>query len=799
MRSRTFMPGIVVLAALLAVFCTVAPAAASDAAEPVAPALHPMPASPDLITRLGRARVAEIAGDAAPEKELYIIAEKNRAEGKSAQVTGTGSCLVILVEWTDHLADKTSHPTSLYDQMLFSTGVYPTGSMNDYYREISYGAYGVGGLVNPWIVDDDPYSAITPTDYGQVRDMFADVILQLDPVIDFSQYDNDGPDGVPDSGDDDGLVDALFFVHAGPGREATGSSNDIWSHAWSFYNTELMVDGVRCYSYSVEPEESPDGSMVTVGVFCHEYGHVLGLPDLYDTDYSTGGVGDWCLMSGGSWGYRSGDPAGSSPAHMTAWCKYKLGWIDPTPVTSASYGVTLPPAETSPTAYRIWRGGATGGDEYFLVENRRPIGFDACLVTRQVGYGLPQPEGMIIYHVDDALTSNSNERHRMVDVVEASPWFEAPGLWFEQMDGPRDYSTGARLDAYNRGDNGDVWPGFSAVNNDTTDWTGPRDRDRFADDTIPQAEDYYCDPTGVIIENIALSGQDVVADFLFASAKGEVAEAADMTVAWDFEDGVQGWQFCNSYVHLDQTQAGDCGGQGLWFGVDDPSFECGPGYGNGWYDITWRSVRVGGSPSVTLVHRYDLESGYDYGVVEARCLGDPMASWTVIGTVTGTSGCTEDTWTIPSSVLTECAVGGGAAEIDLRLRLETDGGYSAADGYFCGFGWYVDEVRLGGVLTGVDLPVPAASARLLPPWPNPFNPRTTIKYHVPADDGDATLRIYDQRGRLVRKLADGLPAGWGEAVWDGRDDSGAPLPSGVYFCRLRAGQSLEVRKLALLK
>ncbi len=799
MRSRFQTPGIFFALAVLTAVVFAPPACASTPGSSSAE-FHPMPASPELLTRLGRARIAEIAGDTAPERELFTISEKLRDEGKSVQVVGTGSCLVILVEWSDHLADQISHPTSLYDDMLFSTGSYSTGSMNDYYLEVSHGLYGVGGLVNPWIVDDDLYSSITPTDYNQVRDMFADVIVQLDPYIDFSQYDNDGSDGVPNSGDDDGLVDALFFVHAGPGREATGADTDIWSHAWSFSNTTIMADGVRCYRYSVEPEEAPNGSMVTVGVFCHEYGHVLGLPDLYDTDYSTGGVGDWCLMSGGSWGYRSGDPAGSCPVHMTAWCKYKLGWVTPTPITSTSIGLSIPPAENNAVAYRVWRNGAASGDEYFLIENRRPIGFDEGLVTRQVGYGLDQPEGMMIYHVDDALSSNANERHRLVDVVEASPWFVAPGVWFEQMDGPRDYTTGARLDAYNRGDNGDPWPGFSTVNYDTTDWTGSRDRDRFADDTIPQAQDYYCDPSGVVIENIALSGINVVADFVVDSAKGEAIEPlADLTATWDFETGTQGWEFCNSYVHLDQTQTGDCGGTGLWFGVDDPAYACGPGYGNGWFDITWKMIRAAGSPTVTLDHRYDLESGYDYGVVEVRCAGDPNASWTVIGSVTGTSGCTSSVWSIPPAAMAECDAGGGVAEFDLRLRLETDEGYSAADGAFCGFGWFVDAVSIGGVVTGIDLPQPMASAQLLPPWPNPFNPRTSIKYYIPAGTRSSALRIYDQRGRLVRRLGDDLQEGWGEAAWDGRDEAGAAVPSGVYFCRLQNDDTFSVQKLALLK
>ncbi|MBC8426383.1 M6 family metalloprotease domain-containing protein, partial [bacterium] len=377
-------------------------------------------ADPNLIDRLGLEAVGKLTGKMRPEDELYHLSREAVAAGKSAKVTGTGSCLLILMQWTDHPADEVAHPGSNYHDMMFSTGTYPNGSMNDYYLENSYGQYGVDGLASGWHTSADLYADITPTDYIMVRDMITQAVIDLDPVIDYSQFDNDGPDGVPDSGDDDGYVDSLFFVHAGPGREQTGDDNDIWSHAWAFAGGGIVTDdGVICYRYSVEPEELADETQISIGVFAHEYGHVLGLPDLYDTDYSSSGIGGWGLMSGGSWAHASGEALGSSPAHMTAWSKWKLGWLTPTAVTADMLGVTIPPVQTNPVAYRIFRDGASTGDEFFLVENRQPIGFDAGLTRRQVDNGLPLASGMVIYHVDDGLSGNSNENHRLVDVVEA--------------------------------------------------------------------------------------------------------------------------------------------------------------------------------------------------------------------------------------------------------------------------------------------------------------------------------------------------------------------------------------------
>lgn len=759
----------------------------------------PVSAAPELLARVGPERARLLAGDLGsgvrPEDQLY---ELLGAAKTGEKVLGNGTCLVILLEWTDHPADRVAHPAADYDALLFSTGVWPTGSMNDFYLENSYGQFGVQGLVHGWNVDNGPYAAIDPTDYNQVRSLLADAVTHLDPLIDYSLYDNDGPDGVPDSGDDDGYVDSLFFVHAGPGREQTGDGNDIWSHAWAFNGGVPTADGVACYRYTVEPEMLSDGGLMTMGVFAHEYGHALGLPDLYDTDYSSSGIGNWGLMSGGSWGRRAGDPVGSSPSHLTAWCKKELGWLTPVNVAADLVGVSIPPAETSATAYRLWRGGAVG-DEYFLVENRRRLGFDESLVRRQIDYGLPAPEGLVIYHVDESVGGNSNELHRLVDVVEASPWYDSPSdTWIEHLDGERDYATVINLSNPNRGDDGDLWPGYSLAAPDSTVWAGPRDRDRFADDTLPSALDYECQATGVRVSNIELSGVDVIAD-LRVGAPAAAAAAPDKALSWSFETGADGWKFCNSFVHWDETAAGSCSGDGgLWFGVDDPDYACGPGYGNNWEDFTWQTVALSTGSTVTLRHRYDLEPGYDYGIVEARCAGDALAPWYEVAALTGVGSCVTDTWVLPAALFIECAPGDGVALVDLRLRLSTDGAYSADDGNFCGDGWWVDEVAVTGeIITGVDETLPALV--LDSPKPNPFNPSTTLRFRVPDSARDVTLTVVDQRGRLVRSLGTPRGDGWLESAWDGRDDRGRVLPGGVYFARLAVDGEVRVRKLALLK
>ena len=249
-----------------------------------------------------------------------------------------------------------------------------------------------------------------------------------------------------------------------------------------------------------------------------------------------------------------------------------------------------------------------------------------------------------------------------------APGSVRPGDWIEHLDGPRDYAQQLWLDSYNRGDNGDVWPGWSAVNADTTDWSGPRDRSRFADDTIPPASDNVCDPTGVALENITLSGQDVTLDFVLRTKQAPRVDARQVA-RLELRDRHR------RLAVLPQLRpprrrpwpgparaTADSGSAS-----STPLFECGPGYGNNWYDFTWTTAGVSEGATITLRHRYDIEPDYDFAYVEGRCAGDPGAPWVQIAALTGASACVTDTWEIPS-----------VADRRLRQRLRLRGAGSAA-------------------------------------------------------------------------------------------------------------------------
>jgi M6 family metalloprotease-like protein len=461
-------------------------------------------------------------------------------------VSGNWKTLVILIDFPDYHWDNGHDPyfangdstrtyvQSHYSSMLFSdisykdpfaTNAY-TGSLRDFYRDNSYGQFLVSGTVTVWYRAPHTYRyycntdgvAGTTDDYGWARsdsgmvwDLVRDAVTAANPTVDFSQFDNNH----------DGKVDGLFVVHAGPGAEAVASNNSsaavgyIWSHKWSIPN--MVVDGVTVSGYTMEPEDG------TVGVFCHEFGHDLGLPDLYDVDYSSEGMGEWDLMSSGGWCRRPGDPYGTCPAHMSAWCKTQLGWVVPTNVTSPRIAQSIPPVETSPAVYRLWTNGASGG-EYFLIENRQNIGFDVGLTRRQYDYGLLPANGLLIYHVDESMPDNTNEAHKRIDVVEATPYWTGTS-WFEQLDRARSRPSDQYLSNPNRGDNGDPWPGWSGVNATLTDYVGPRSRDAFGPTTSPSSNAYSGAPSGVALTHIALSGANVVAD-LYTSTPTAIAAGA---------------------------------------------------------------------------------------------------------------------------------------------------------------------------------------------------------------------------------------------------------------------------------
>ena len=387
--------------------------------------------------------------------------------------TDTLKAIVLLVDFSDNIGTT---PVAHYDSLLSSCGCYPTGSMRDFFLEESYGSVEFITTIVGWFRMPEVYTYYTNNNYGfgsypmNAQKMAEDAVWAADTAVDFSEFDNDN----------DGYIDALFVVHAGQGAEVTGNPNHIWSHAWNTVNVPY-VDGVYAYSYSTEPE---DGK---IGVFAHEAGHaIFGLPDLYDYDYDSYGVGNWSLMAYGSWNFN-----GRSPAHMDAYSKVSSGFVVPQVVTSNMDSVIIPNVNYNPVIFKMWRDGSPGS-QYFLVENRRRLGFDTYLPW----------EGLLIYHVDENIPNNNNQWY---------PGYTSSGHYrvaLEQSDGLWE------MERYmNSGNYGDPFPGSMLIY--TT----------FNDTTVPDSKDYDSMATYVAVENISVPGDTMTADLkVFPTGIQEITE-----------------------------------------------------------------------------------------------------------------------------------------------------------------------------------------------------------------------------------------------------------------------------------
>ena len=381
-------------------------------------------------------------------REGRITREEAEATGGLA-LTGTRRFPVLPVLYSNS-GDDPINPDAL-ELQLFAP--FLPGSMHNYYLENSYDQFTVEGTVFGYervSAADTYYDGVDNGLSGGAALLVLEALPLFDPYVNFALYDNDGPDGIANSGDDDGMTDIAFVMHPEIGAECSSAGGmNIWSHHWwltqagldPFVTNDARAGGgwITVDRYCVTPSLNCNGAMIEIGVFCHEFGHALGIKDLYDTDGGSNGIGFWGLMAAGSWNTPS------SPGHMSAFEKEQLGWLNYFNVTS-DQNLCLPPVETSPVAARVWSNGAES-PQYFLVENRQRLGFDAQLMGN----------GLVIYHVDeaqytalyDANDVNADEAHKAIDVecADATTAQHVPNA--DDLD---DDGTGG-----NRGDADDVW------------------------------------------------------------------------------------------------------------------------------------------------------------------------------------------------------------------------------------------------------------------------------------------------------------------------------------------------------
>ena len=343
-------------------------------------------------------------GDA-PSKE---VARARRAKGvarRQRKEVGTEPNLapkgVVILANFSNKSMQSSHTQAVFDELCNSLNCtvndgYP--SAGQYFADQSNGTYrpqfDVFGPVNlsrnvAYYGTDKPGQDEGDDQHATDAVVEACILANEQFTINWADYDSDS----------DGYVDFVYVIYAGKGQADGGTSETIWPHNWSvesarqsgyctYSASQCRVGGKKLDNYAMSGEIS-GSSLGGIGTLCHEFGHVMGLPDLYDTDYGTNyennlTPNDWNIMDGGSY---NGD--GHCPPNYDPWEKDFFGWLTPINLGNTGQNLTLYANGTeNQQTYQInasgtYVGPTTSGLRYYI-ENRQAVGWDAPLT----GHGL---------------------------------------------------------------------------------------------------------------------------------------------------------------------------------------------------------------------------------------------------------------------------------------------------------------------------------------------------------------------------------------------------------------------------
>lgn len=325
----------------------------------------------------------------------------------------TGKVLFILAEFDDRQGTTSE---SSWASVL-------KNEISDYFEQASFGkvalvpAQETSGTKDNGVVGWVNVGARHPDTAGSTgtvnRTLTGDAILAADPYIDYAGYDDNG----------DGFVDAdelaVVVIVAGFDRAYDFSSPSVWAHKWSVPGAPTL-DGVVVADFHsgaggyAQFGELHGSHQATIGIIAHELGHLIfGLPDLYDIDGSSEGIGVFGFMGSGNWGERTTDAyAGQTPVLPTAWTLVDRGWAVPAEGSGAE-SITASGASGASSSNTVRKASTDNSKQYFLVQNRQNRGYDAGL-ERWLGDGFAG--GLNIFHVDESRTGNSDDGRRLVDV-----------------------------------------------------------------------------------------------------------------------------------------------------------------------------------------------------------------------------------------------------------------------------------------------------------------------------------------------------------------------------------------------
>ena len=339
--------------------------------------------------------------------------------------------LVILVNYSDRKFLSAYDNHALFNRMINEQGFSGfvsdytgneevfTGSVRDYFRDQSGGRFNPEfDVVGPIEIDfpqttpDGGFMGTSNWEGWNYPDMLKAILKAAADSVDYSRYDANG----------DGVVDLVYFIVAGGGSNiAANNERFLWPHAWTFQEAcahwvdvsfNETYNGMTFCRYACSTElEGPESANIMggPGTICHEFSHVLTLPDLYSTTYSTSNHPQyWSIMAAGSYLNK-----GRTPPNYSAYERYALGWLTPRTVGQAEDVTLMPLAETN-EALRI---NSKIENEFFLLENRPQSGWDAYLPGH----------GMLVWRVDSTNAEvwennqvNANANHQMFELIRSA-------------------------------------------------------------------------------------------------------------------------------------------------------------------------------------------------------------------------------------------------------------------------------------------------------------------------------------------------------------------------------------------
>lgn len=337
--------------------------------------------------------------------------EKRRVLLSKRLATNAFKGLVILVQFSDTKLTTTLNVVDVFTNQLNQVGYNyngATGSVKDYFKACS-----MGNFVPNLTLAGPVTMTNTTAYYGRNDDanaplMVTDACKLLDKDINFADYDLDK----------DGKVDMVYIVYAGYAESQNSTkTNFIWPHAYTAEDYNVVLDGVKIANYACSSEldgyyNDATKVLAGIGTICHEFSHVLGLPDMYDTDYENGGgqsldPGYWSIMAGGCYLNES-----RTPPSYSAYERKLVGWLEPDEIISDGV-YSLPAINTNNKAFFI---NAKTPNEAFYIENRQLTGWDKFLPGH----------GMLIFRVETTNTSiwenneiNINPSHQYYELLRA--------------------------------------------------------------------------------------------------------------------------------------------------------------------------------------------------------------------------------------------------------------------------------------------------------------------------------------------------------------------------------------------